>query len=888
MEYLESVYKTGKQQGFFKKFDTFSEFKKNFKDEVKYKDLHKFLCDKGIDVPELSEFMEKITGKPLSKIKETTAPSAKKHPIFDDTPVSAYDTVTYTATQRGFPKVIKLGTMELDNLELPLMLPLYGSGGIALYTRTDNDKKNASQLLQKLAFRLLTSLPDGKCKFYLIDNQMNGQSFTSLFGLDPRVLEKDIWDDDIEIVNGLQDLKNAIPKVQTELLTTKYKDLQEYNEKVTHSRQPFQFILIANFPWGFTPEALNHLQAILKNGSKSGVYCLMSVDKKFKLKHDEFPWANFDELAMVYDFSSNTVRNFPSADYINEHISISSVDNTLDFAPETIKEQVNKSLDKVQRISITLDESKLQNLDASNGVTIPIGATQDDKTVNLQLGDGKDEHHALIGGATGKGKSVLLHNIILNAAKLYSPNELQLILLDYKEGTEFKLYENLPNLKILAISEEIEFGLSVLEFLKEEISKRGSLFKAAGVADLHSYKKVTGEVLPRYLVIMDEFQVLLDPKKRESSTISGLIEFLTRQGRSFGVNFILSTQSLSDVEISASTLSQLAIRIALAMPESDCVRMLNVDNMVPSTFSKAGQAIYNNQHGKNTGNLLFQVAFIDKLQLKAEVEKFTASSIEPFIFEGDQQVDFSSNTSLAASVQKRDLPVNDKFVDLYIGQPFFISEKHAFYRYRKQQLSNMLIVGDDPLAAISSVYHSCMQLILQSSPGSKFYIFDFFSIDSGYSGKFDSLQEYTNSLTIINKSKKIEETLDTILQEIQERMDTDKKERIGLFFMNTHTLRDLRMDGYNESPLSKKLASIIKDGPECGVHTCIHLLNRKSFDEIFDRKIVSEFENLLILKGQSPSDYGDYTSDSPKTEFTAYLCTPWSKYGSDKIKIYRI
>ena len=54
-----------------------------------------------------------------------------------------------------------------------------------------------------------------------------------------------------------------------------------------------------------------------------------------------------------------------------------------------------------------------------------------------RLGKGTSQH-VLIAGKTGSGKSTLLHALITNVALRYSPDEVELYLIDFKKGVEFK------------------------------------------------------------------------------------------------------------------------------------------------------------------------------------------------------------------------------------------------------------------------------------------------------------------------------------------------------------------------------------------------------------------------------------------------------------------
>ena len=83
--------------------------------------------------------------------------------------------------------------------------------------------------------------------------------------------------------------------------------------------------------------------------------------------------------------------------------------------------------------------------------------------------------HVLLAGRTGSGKSTLMHALITNIALNYSPDEIDLYLIDFKKGVEFKVYatHELPHASVVAIESEREFGLSVLQRLDAELRAAG-------------------------------------------------------------------------------------------------------------------------------------------------------------------------------------------------------------------------------------------------------------------------------------------------------------------------------------------------------------------------------------------------------------------------------
>jgi DNA segregation ATPase FtsK/SpoIIIE-like protein len=153
----------------------------------------------------------------------------------------------------------------------------------------------------------------------------------------------------------------------------------------------------------------------------------------------------------------------------------------------------------------------------------------------------------LIAGKTGSGKSTLMHILITNLALYYSPQEIQFYLIDFKKGVEFRAYAacGLPHARVIAIESDREFGLSVLERLDAILQERGELFRQRGVQDVPSFRReFPREVLPRLLLLIDEFQEFFTSEDRVSSRSALLLDRLIRQGRAFGIHAVLGSQTL--------------------------------------------------------------------------------------------------------------------------------------------------------------------------------------------------------------------------------------------------------------------------------------------------------------------------------------------------------
>ena len=93
--------------------------------------------------------------------------------------------------------------------------------------------------------------------------------------------------------------------------------------------------------------------------------------------------------------------------------------------------------------------------DSQTGISAPFGRIAGSGVICLPF-DSQLLSSALLAGRPGSGKSTLLHAVISSLAIVYPPSELELYLLDFKEGVEFMAYagETLPHARVVAVEAE--------------------------------------------------------------------------------------------------------------------------------------------------------------------------------------------------------------------------------------------------------------------------------------------------------------------------------------------------------------------------------------------------------------------------------------------------
>jgi S-DNA-T family DNA segregation ATPase FtsK/SpoIIIE len=183
---------------------------------------------------------------------------------------------------------------------------------------------------------------------------------------------------------------------------------------------------------------------------------------------------------------------------------------------------------------------------------VPIGVSDSHEPVLLDLKESSElgmGPHGLCVGATGSGKSELLRTLVLALVATHPPEDLALVLVDYKGGATFAPFAGLPHVAGVITNLENQAGLveRVHASLAGEVKRRQQVLKDAGnVADIGHYaalraeKRPDLEPLPHLFVVIDEFGELLTAKP----DFIDLFLSIGRIGRSIGVHLLLSSQRI--------------------------------------------------------------------------------------------------------------------------------------------------------------------------------------------------------------------------------------------------------------------------------------------------------------------------------------------------------
>jgi type VII secretion protein EccCb len=160
----------------------------------------------------------------------------------------------------------------------------------------------------------------------------------------------------------------------------------------------------------------------------------------------------------------------------------------------------------------------------------PYQAIQKPLMVNFPNG------HAVVFGASGRGKTTFLRTIITSLALTHSPDELHIYILDFG-GRALTILRDLPHVGAVITSEEEERVLRALRKVNDIIDYRQVLFSEAKINSLDSYNLNHPEKpLPAVLVVIDNFAEF----KEYYDGLMGPLISLVRESRAYGVHFLFS------------------------------------------------------------------------------------------------------------------------------------------------------------------------------------------------------------------------------------------------------------------------------------------------------------------------------------------------------------
>ncbi len=777
--------------------------------------------------------------------------------------------------------------------------------------QNSEQREKALKGIKSILISLLAAMPLGKLYFTFVDPINLGQSFADFLHLgdyDKRFISDKVWVEQIHIENQLFDYSKNIENIIQEYLRNDYQSIEDYNKEAGEIAEPYRVLVIIDFPNRFTSEMIARLQSICLNGHRCGIHVIILKDDTINLPYD------------VTDISLEANMNVIKF-ISNDSIILNDSENLFDFEElpkeiviKDIIEKIGESSKnaksvKVQFDSIIPEKNDIWNSNCLEFLSVPIGRFGARKKQEIILGKGINIH-ALITGATGSGKSVLLNAFITNIALMYSPDEVELYLIDFKEGIEFKIYADnkLPHARVIAIESEREFALSVLQGLSKELELRGQKFKNCGetISNITEYRQKTGKSLPRILLIVDEYQKFFENEDKIASDCAVILQDLINRGRAFGIHIILCSQAIrGEWILTRSVLDQISVRIALKGKDQGQSGLSDNNSALRTLSSNPGHAVYNDNGGEEGSNSIFQVAYLSKdehqhyidIVDKIKKQKNYKPDLEQKIFDGRQDVCLYKDSNHPLN---KDLSEGKSFdskqnmstiSQLWIGEPVAICDPTSV-KLERQNGNNLLVIGQR-LNEVNNIFSLILISILSNVKytNPSIYILDYGTYQNESENQFLTFSKRYSNRVFWGKRKSITEFMREINKEVNNRNENEEyfKSPVFLIVFGVQRAKDLKdsdefeignndfydfdninidnidVDSINidsidsistkvkestskKESVYKMFTNIIKNGPDVGVHSILWSDSKVGFERNIENSLLREFDKKILFK----------------------------------------
>lgn len=800
------------------------------------------------------------------------------------------------------PSSVRIGSLRLPDdpggWDLPALAPLLSHGHLCIDARRGPDvAAAASALLQSILLRLVLTCPPRRVQLILCEPGGAGSLLAGFLHLPQEMRGARVFVRPDEVAAQLTQLSDHITRVAQERLRNVYADVEAYNSANPATAVPYRVLVIAGLPAGCDERVWATLLQIARTGPSSGVYLLLTLDGLTSPPRN----VDLDDLVALctplrldapgrLSWRNAELGEFevspdspPSAERMNGWLT-------------TVGESLARAVAVFNFEQIATPTHYRWASRSQDGLEFPLGLDATGAVYRFRLGYDV-VHHGLIGGAPGSGKSNLLHVLIMQLALTYSPDEVQLYLLDFREGVEFQDYVTLPHAVVVALESEREFALSILERLQAELKTRGDLFNQVGAQFLSDYVAATQRSLPRILLIIDEFQVLFIEEDALARQAGQILEDLTRRGRGFGIHVLLSSQTPTISGLYSRTLyEQMGLRIALRCTPAVSQAVLGDSNLAASQLTQSGQAIVNDGLGDRGRNREVQVALLpaaERRRALAAVHALAQGRADPapITFAAHAPARFEANPALQAALRQSTGAAAGDAVQIWLGEPIALKPPTAA-QIERYEASNLLVIGGDEAQALGLLLAAVLSVAAQRRPSeARFLIGDFSRPVSRHFGLFGRL-DLPHQMEVLNARQLRGPgpdglTVGTPLRERSpstgrrsffdapgppaamppaaaplDKLESLINERWGqmdaglapegpttfLVLAGLQAWRDLRPDENRPSPTAEQVLRIVERGPEAGVHVIAWADSYTTLTQSFRRGGLNFFDHRAILR----------------------------------------
>ena len=718
--------------------------------------------------------------------------------------------------------------------------------------------EKAQTCLNQLIVNMLLSLPGRSFNLHFVDLAFSAQaSFLT------RDLDEKLYGKLISSPNDWNQLKDELRAKMAKSLED-YGDVAKYNESKNKVVVPYDVVVVTDYQ-----KCLNDMRdidALFENGHKGGIYFVLLNNLDFKNDRD------IDSLLALTDFYQVLdAENFGK--YTKDAVIRCTpvLDNPI--LAKACFNYINEGAELPQVAAATVDHDKMLSggfAPIDKAMVIPVGSSDTGDLVDFTL-DTVSHIHCFIIGQSGTGKSVFLHDVIIGAMAKYSPEELELYLMDFKiGGVEFNRYKNEKHVKALLVdNSDIQITLEILRDISNKMRERGKLLRANGVSNIVEYNQVNPDKkMPRIVFIADECHVMFPTMNSKEAKlyreISEILSKIAKEGRSQGVHLVLATQTIAQAEIPSEVINNISDFYLLKCVSGDSERLVPGSSETTSQL-KTGQVL----HHDIDMDVVFKSTYLPTSEafelIKKINNKTKASKNDQFYFVGSQI--FNIDDEVKSLLEKK--------TSIAFGRSIDTKMEPVIIPLRNEYADNIMLFGINDEEQVSRTAMASIKSLRISNKDVKIKVINCLPTDQRNTTKILKDLASKGEIELLDPSSCGAE-LQTIATSIKNR----DAEQMVLYILGQERFRELRMDmeiasekptsaaddfGFDSSMFSgggdsgdaafnsyqKVIEYILKNGAEVGVHVILQIDKPKQLlfsDYLSAKEFFNMFHHLVMLK----------------------------------------
>ena len=631
--------------------------------------------ERGEIVDELKQLAERI-----SNIDPIILPRLPKADLQDE----VIRNIASAASKRTtMPPIYTDTTCNIGIQNIAVCLPKYvnfsETPGATIYG-INGLEEFAQKKMTHLLMSVLLSMPLGKVRLHFIDLNFSCKAQFFIDNFDRSVCN---------IYCDVQSAKGLAESLKTKMAQRLRGELSD---------NIYDFVVFLDFLNDYNNIG-NAYRQIIEKGAFANIHTVFILND-YNVEEGVYDPGLLDEDKFCFINGYTTLKD--EINYTEAILSLAnlSLAQDSDFRSKCI-EYLNNGLQTEDEPEIDEPEiDKTEYAVTTSAIEAPIGKTTDGETVDFKIDVNRGHYHAFVIGETGSGKSRFLHDIIINMIVKYSPEDVELYLMDFK-GVEFNPYRDIKHSRVILVDRADErITYEVIHELKQKMEERQKILAAAGASDVDEYNKMSADShISQIILVADECQTLFSDDAKNNKLqrdMIATIALIAQQGRAFGVHLLLATQSLSNAPLlGASILNQIGEHYILPCLPADAQKLVpdherkDTETVVSQMEKGKGQCYYQGADGK----FLFTFSYIPKGEVQDSLIESAKKKSDEHNSNG--QVYFSGSLQYAMDEQTIDVIAakGRRHIVASPGQSIAIPQSPVTIPLRDESGENIMLLG---------------------------------------------------------------------------------------------------------------------------------------------------------------------------------------------------